>query len=1302
MKNNTSETTQLWKRPQSLNQYAFVIVIVAIWTLLIIGLGLWDARREMQDQRELVRNEARAHFLKDQAFRFWAAGHGGVYVPPTEHTPPSPHLSHIPDRDIETADGKKLTLMNPAYMVRQLMEDFEKLYGIRGRITSLKPLRPENAPDEWEQVALESFEKGAGEANEFTETDGEPYLRLMRPMMVRKSCLKCHGHQGYKNGDIRGGVGVSVPAAKFFARARREIVNHSFTLGLLWLIGIAGVALGTSRIWHYVRERNRAEEALSIQKQEFVALMQTVIDGFPESLMVINRDYTIALANRTVREMAWGRDPVAACLKCHQVSHKSAMPCEGTEDPCPLEQVVATKAQVTVEHIHHDTEGRAVSVEVIAAPILDKEGEVIQIIESCRNITDRKRVEQALRESEADMRSFMENALNFGVYQVKLVNDEPYGTQTSFASPSIKSILGVENPQDNAAWFKNIHADDLDRVTAAHHASRTTGKKFDEIFQNYHTSKQEWRWIHAVSSAVIASDGTFTHFNGLILDVTDARQAEEVRTLHLHFLENMERVDRVIRKATDLDQMMSDVLQTMLEMFGTDRAWLLYPCDPEAESWSVPMERTQPEYPGAFVLEEDIPMVSELADTFREALDKGDVITIDSRNPTKANETAERFSILAEMYTPLHPQTGKPWLFGMHQCSYHRGWTDKEKDLFREISRRLGDALGSLLFLRELRASEERWRSLTIHSPDHVMLLDCDGTVRFINHAVPGLSVEQVLGTSVHDHVPEDFRQTAADCFRQVASSRQIGMYETNYHTDDGDLRHFEVRVAPVLDKGEAVALISNSHDITERKQAEEMLIKKQHLNELLLNSIPHPAMLINTDRIVRAANKIAFDTGVKLGDYCWKGFGKCEYLSDENKKRAEENPDDERIKCTFCLADEAMKGAELKIMNAPEVCAFDKIWDIYWDPIDKKTFFHYAIDITEHKQAEKALRMSEEKYRLLTESMKDVVIWLSPVGKILYVSPAVREFGGYDPESEIGNHMSKYFEKKTDIIRATKLLEKVLTTRQGGRFEFLFKPKNKKPFHAEHTYIPILKNDKVAAIQIMLRDITDRRQAEERIRASLQEKEVLLQEIHHRVKNNLAIISSLLSFQAEITPDEQVRTAFQESRNRILAMARIHEHLYQSPDLAQIDMAQYVRGMVSQLRQSYGADAIALRVNVSDVTLDIDRATPCGLIINELISNIFKHAFPADWRRPENQPDQVCVDLRSDDDGQCILTVSDNGIGLPADLQIESVGRESLGLRLVNLLSRQLEGTLQTHREGGSTFCLTFPIPEERSDDDE
>ncbi len=172
----------------------------------------------------------------------WATRHGGVYVPSDARTPPNPGLAQIAERDIETPSGKKLTLMNPAYIMRQVMEEFSELYGIKGKITSAKLINPANAPDAWEAAALARFEQGETEVFEFSEIAGDPYLRLMQPLKVNAGCLKCHAFQGYKVGDVRGGVGVSVPMLPYLADLRDRTLPRLATLGTIWLAGLAAIA----------------------------------------------------------------------------------------------------------------------------------------------------------------------------------------------------------------------------------------------------------------------------------------------------------------------------------------------------------------------------------------------------------------------------------------------------------------------------------------------------------------------------------------------------------------------------------------------------------------------------------------------------------------------------------------------------------------------------------------------------------------------------------------------------------------------------------------------------------------------------------------------------------------------------------------------------------------------------------------------------------------------------------------------------------------------------------------------------
>ena len=219
--------------------------------------------------------------------------------------------------------------------------------------------------------------------------------------------------------------------------------------------------------------------------------------------------------------------------------------------------------------------------------------------------------------------------------------------------------------------------------------------------------------------------------------------------------------------------------------------------------------------------------------------------------------------------------------------------------------------------------------------------------------------------------------------------------------------------------------------------------------------------------------------------------------------------------------------------------------------------------------------------------------------------------------------------------------------------------------------------------------EIAERKRVEKQIKVSLQEKEVLLREIHHRVKNNLQVISSLLYLQSKSIKDKETLEMFQESQNRVRSMAFVHEKLYQSQDLARVNFAEYVRTLTNYLFRSYGVnpDVISLKINVDDdVFVSIDTAVPCGLIINELVSNGLKHAFP------DGREGEIRTGLRLDHDGQFTLMVSDNGVGLPEGLDFRST--ESLGLQLVNTLVEQLEGTIDLDRSGGTTFEITFAEP--------
>jgi two-component sensor histidine kinase len=216
--------------------------------------------------------------------------------------------------------------------------------------------------------------------------------------------------------------------------------------------------------------------------------------------------------------------------------------------------------------------------------------------------------------------------------------------------------------------------------------------------------------------------------------------------------------------------------------------------------------------------------------------------------------------------------------------------------------------------------------------------------------------------------------------------------------------------------------------------------------------------------------------------------------------------------------------------------------------------------------------------------------------------------------------------------------------------------------------------------------ELAERRQVEAQLQAALGEKELLLKELHHRVKNNLQVISSLLDLQADVLDDPQVLAIFEDSQRRIQAMALIHESLYQSRDLGHINFAHYLRSLGDNLWRTCDVDdtQIRLHLDVEEVYLDIDHATPCGLLLNELVSNCLQHAFPA------GRNGDVHVTLRTTPAHQVRLVVRDTGIGLPEALDFRQTS--TLGLQLVTTLVDQLQGTIALDRQGGTIFTITFP----------
>ena len=252
------------------------IFFISVFATTVILFSLYINIKQIKDRTvETVEHSARTNFNKDLAYRLWATSHGGVYVKPTKKTPPSPWMAHLANRDVITTDGQKLTLMNPAYMIREMMQDYEKLYGIKGRIVGIKYLNPNNKANQWEESSIKKFEKGVKELSEVITKDNEKYFNYIRPLVMEEGCQKCHGHLGYKNGSIRGAIGVSVPMKLYLASESKVLRNVFLTHFIILFIGIIGLLMMAKRAKTQLLQREKDLDEIKISSLVF----ENTIDG---------------------------------------------------------------------------------------------------------------------------------------------------------------------------------------------------------------------------------------------------------------------------------------------------------------------------------------------------------------------------------------------------------------------------------------------------------------------------------------------------------------------------------------------------------------------------------------------------------------------------------------------------------------------------------------------------------------------------------------------------------------------------------------------------------------------------------------------------------------------------------------------------------------------------------------------------------------------------------------------------------------------------------------------------------------
>lgn len=594
-----------------------------------------------------------------------------------------------------------------------------------------------------------------------------------------------------------------------------------------------------------------------------------------------------------------------------------------------------------------------------------------------------------------------------------------------------------------------------------------------------------------------------------------------------------------------------------------------------------------------------------------------------------------------------------------------------------------------------LPSGDEYLQSLLECTEDVIVMQDTEGRYLYYNGPFRfGVRMDELQGKLPNEVHESGFARQIQDRIRRVVETG-LGFTDETKMTWDGQTFWFLDQVSPMKDpSGKVSAVVTISRNITERKKAEEWLRESEERYRTfvenssegiwrveLLDPIPVDLPLATQVELLFERCYIA-ECNVPFARIC--GFEHPRELIGGTLGHLfrSTDPDDHATVEAFIRGGHRLSGFEAllsptrgpvrevvhSITGTIESGALVRVWGS-------------ISDITERKEAERRLRLLAHTIT----SARDCVTITDLNDKVLFVNDAFLETYGYREDEILGKDIAMV---RVGTAAATEMNGIRSSTLDGSWYgEVLNHRADGTEFPVE-LWTSIVRNDadEPVAMVGVARDITARKRADEALRSSLREKEVLLKEIHHRVKNNLQVISSLLSLQSEYLKDEAMIKIFKESQNRVKSMALIHEKLYQSANLAEIDFSDYLRELTTQLFRSYGigAHGVSLNVHASQVLLAVDRAIPCGIIVNELVTNALKYAFP------DGRGGRIDIDLLPVTDDLIRLAVRDNGVGFPADVDFETA--DSLGLTLVRMLADQVQGEVVLQAsDKGAEFFMTF-----------
>ncbi len=762
---------------------------VSLWLALILLLILAVVHAAHREQRVGALNQAKAAFQRDLVYRRWAAEQGGVYVPTSDLIPPNPLLKGLPHRDITTRQGQTLTLLNPAYMTRLVHEFGQREYGLLARITSLKPLRPGNAPDAWENSVLQRFEKGEREHWEVSNFAGQPHLRFMGAFLVDTSCLKCHSNQGYQVGQVRGGLSVAVPLGPHpLLDAFRTVRLPLLGLGLMGGLGLWFILAA----WRRECRAQAAQEAAQAEAEASQRFHKSLTDLLPIQLFRLDREGRFTYGN-------------PAFLKAMGLDAETLWGRAAQEVLGDLPEAVADAKAVLEGETRRRTlmlpgkdQGPEVALEIIQAPVTNYQGSVVEIQCLAWDVTEQQKL-QAQERREAERFRTLIQASQDGFWLVSedghiLDVNDAYLRMTGFTRRSllgqpILALDGREGPEVFAAHLSRVQAEGRDRFETLH---RTESGQLLDV---------------EVSVSVVPDSGLLVCF------IRNISREKRLRGL-LHVLAEV-RVGADGRGYfTSLAQALARAVGADFilvgEMSGEDRIQTLT----VVENGQV---RSNFQYdlvgsPCERALQQGLCIIRDrVADRFPEDLLLGEL------------------GIRAYVGIPLMDSQGEP--NGVLVALFRRALEDVSliQDLFRMVSGRTASEIERQRVQRSLVAQEALHRTIIERAPFPIFIHSGD-RVRYGNPAMASLlkfgGPQELVGLEVLGLVHPECRELVrARIARAQATGKHAALVAEKFLAKDGTVVEVEVIAVPTALDGEPGMLVF-ALDVTERQEAERIRLR--------------------------------------------------------------------------------------------------------------------------------------------------------------------------------------------------------------------------------------------------------------------------------------------------------------------------------------------------------------------------------------------------------------------------------------------------------------------------------------------